>query len=91
MRAPLLSTHRFVAPMAVLAYLKGDRFIVEPFLTIAEVAASFAVTERTVRNWIADGKITAYRLAGRLIRIDPRSLDLLYEPVQYQGRQAPRK
>ncbi len=63
----------------------------EPFLTIAEVAAAFAVTERTVRNWIAEGKITAYRLAGRLIRIDPRSLDLLYEPVQYQGRQAPRK
>ena len=91
MRAPHLSTRRFVAPMAVLAYPKGDRVIVEPFLTIAEVAAAFAVTERTVRNWIAEGKITAYRLAGRLIRIDPRSLDLLYEPVQYQGRQTPRK
>jgi len=64
---------------------------VEPFLTIAEVARSFAVTERTVRNWITEGKITAYRLAGRLIRIDPRSLDLLYEPVQYQGRKTTRK
>jgi excisionase family DNA binding protein len=59
---------------------------VEPFLTIAQVAETFAVSARTVRNWIRDGKITAYRIAGRIIRIDPRSLDLLYEPVQYQGR-----
>ena len=58
----------------------------EPFLTIAQVAETFAVSARTVRNWIRDGKITAYRIAGRIIRIDPRSLDLLYEPVQYQGR-----
>ncbi len=75
---------------AVLAYQEGDRIIVEPFVTIAEVAETFAVNERTVRNWIADGKITAYRLAGRLIRIDPQSLELLYEPVQYQGRNSTR-
>lgn len=57
----------------------------ERFLTIAEVADMFAVTQRTVRNWITEGKITAYRLGGRLIRIDPRSIDLLYEPVHFTG------
>jgi len=55
------------------------------FLTIADVAERYAVTARTVRNWIAQGIILAYRPGGRLIRIDAHSLNFLNEEVQFQG------
>ena len=57
----------------------------DEYLTIQEVAAMFAVSEKTVRNWISEGKLEARRIGGRIIRIESRSLDLLSEPVQYRG------
>jgi excisionase family DNA binding protein len=57
----------------------------DDYLTIQEVAQLYAVTERTVRNWIYEGKLEARRVGGRVIRIESRSLDFLSEPVQYQG------
>ena len=57
----------------------------DDYLTIQEVAQLYAVTERTVRNWIYEGKLEAHRIGGRVIRIEPRSLDTLSEPVQFQG------
>lgn len=57
----------------------------DEYLTIQEVAQLYAVSEKTVRNWISEGKLEARRIGGRLIRIESRSLDLLNEPVQYQG------
>ena len=39
--------------------------------TQQQAAARFQVNEKTVRNWIAKGLITGYRLpAGRAIRVD---------------------
>lgn len=36
------------------------------------------VTTRTIRNWISQGKLTAYRQpGGRAVRIDARELDQL--------------
>jgi excisionase family DNA binding protein len=55
------------------------------FLTIADVAERYAVSCRTVRNWIARGIILAYRPGGRVIRIDAHSLSFLHEEVQFQG------
>lgn len=57
----------------------------DELISINEAANRFAVTPRTIRQWIADGKIEAYRLGGRVIRIDVHSLYSLREPVQYQG------
>jgi excisionase family DNA binding protein len=57
----------------------------DDYLTIQEVAQLYAVSERTVRNWISEGKLEARRIGGRLIRIESRSLDFLSEPVQYRG------
>lgn len=54
--------------------------------TIEEFAEWFGVSQRTVRNWINNGDVVAYRVGKRLIRIDPRSADLICKPVQYQGR-----
>jgi excisionase family DNA binding protein len=53
----------------------------DEYLTIQEVAELYAVSERTVRNWISEGKLEARRIGGRIIRIEARSLDFLNEPV----------
>ena len=57
----------------------------DEYLTIQEVAALYAVSERTVRNWVAEGKLDARRIGGRIIRIEARSLEALSEPVNYRG------
>ena len=57
----------------------------DDYLTIQEVAELYAVSEKTVRNWISEGKLEARRIGGRLIRIESRSLDFLSEPVHYRG------
>lgn len=57
----------------------------DDYLTIQEVAALYAVSERTVRNWVAEGKLDARRIGGRIIRIESRSLETLSEPVNYRG------
>jgi excisionase family DNA binding protein len=62
-----------------------ERRTVDEYLTVQEVAALYAVSEKTVRNWISEGKLEARRIGGRIIRIESRSLDLLSEPVQFQG------
>jgi excisionase family DNA binding protein len=38
--------------------------------TINQTAEYFGVDVKTVRRWIAQGRLTAYRIGPRLIRID---------------------
>ena len=59
-------------------------------LTLAEVMATTVpfpeavervpMTERTLRKYVASGKLPAYRIGGRL-RIDPADLDRLVQRV----------
>ena len=41
-------------------------------VSIGAAADYYDVSRQTVRRWIASGKITAYRVEPRLIRIRPR-------------------
>lgn len=41
---------------------------VDEFLTVAEVAAVLKVNQQTIRNWIDQGALPAYRI-GRRVRI----------------------
>jgi excisionase family DNA binding protein len=65
--------------------VNSERRTMDEYLTIQEVAALYAVSEKTVRNWISEGKLEARRIGGRIIRIESRSLDFLSEPVHYRG------
>ena len=47
---------------------------VEHFFTIAEVAAMFRVSGRTVRRWIKDGAIKKAAWPGRGVRIGSREI-----------------
>ncbi len=41
----------------------------EKVYTVNEVAAMFRVHQRTVRNWVNEGSLRAYKLANKTIRI----------------------
>ena len=44
------------------------------FLTIGQVAEQWQVGQRTVRRWIAEGNLPAYRVGG-LVRVRRGDLD----------------
>jgi excisionase family DNA binding protein len=46
----------------------------EEFLTVAEVAERLRLNHQTVRNWIDDGKLPAFRI-GRRVRIARSDFD----------------
>lgn len=49
--------------------------------SIAEAAEHIGTSERTVRRYIADGRLTGYRVGPRLIRVDLDELDNLLRPI----------
>jgi excisionase family DNA binding protein len=51
----------------------------QPWLTVADVAGRFQVTERTVRNWIRSGLLVAKKLGG-VVRIHPDEVRRLAKP-----------
>jgi excisionase family DNA binding protein len=46
-------------------------------MSVAEAADYHNCSEKTIRRAIRDGRLRAYRVGPRLIRIDPRDLDRL--------------
>jgi excisionase family DNA binding protein len=51
-------------------------------LTTLKVAADYAdVHARTLRRWIAAGRVPAYRLGPRVIKVDLDELDEFMRPV----------
>ena len=53
-------------------------------VTIQEAAATYGVHPLTIRRWIGSGRLTAYRVGPRLIRLDADQMQaqLLGEPVE---------
>jgi excisionase family DNA binding protein len=54
----------------------GRRRYVKPI----EAAEYLGVTDRTIRQMIADGRLTGYRSGPRLVRIDLNELDAAMKP-----------
>jgi excisionase family DNA binding protein len=48
---------------------------VSKMVSIAAAADHYGVSRQTVRRWIASGKITAYRVEPRLIRVDLEEIE----------------
>jgi excisionase family DNA binding protein len=51
-----------------------------PYLSIAQTAEYLGVTERTVRQMIADGRLRGYRLGTRVIRLRRDEIDAAMQP-----------
>lgn len=52
-----------------------------PNPTITQTAEFFGVDDKTIRRWIAQGRLKAYRVGPRLIRIDRESITALCKPI----------
>ena len=53
--------------------------------SLAEAAARTHVSTRTLRRWIAHGRLNAYRAGPRLLRIDPEDVDAMMRPSLTRG------
>jgi excisionase family DNA binding protein len=60
-----------------------------PFFTPKTLAAYLAVSERTARQLLADGRIPSYRIAGAR-RIDPADVDAYLAANRDRGYSGPR-
>lgn len=53
----------------------------EALLTISDAAQRLHVSTKSVRRWIADGDLTAYRIGKSLIRVNATELDALLRRI----------
>lgn len=60
--------------------LEGEKM--QGMKSLEEVATEYGVTKRTVRNWIAQGLVVAYRRNNQAIYIDALSLDGVLSPIR---------
>lgn len=49
--------------------------------SLAEAAKYANVHPRTLRRYIASGRLTAYRVGPRLIKVDLNELEAIFRPV----------
>lgn len=54
-------------------------------ITIPQAAELYQVGERTLRRYIAEGQLVAYRL-GRSIRLRPEDVEALFTPTDTWAR-----
>lgn len=45
------------------------------YVSPGELATELGLSDRTVRRWVAEGKLKAVRLSARVIRIDRAEVD----------------
>ncbi|PBA30574.1 DNA-binding protein [Mycobacterium intracellulare] len=50
------------------------------YVKISEAAEYLQVTDRTIRQMVSDGRLTAYRSGKRLIRLDLNEIDAAMRP-----------
>ncbi|MFM1724044.1 helix-turn-helix domain-containing protein [Rhodococcus sp. PAM 2766] len=51
------------------------------YSTLGEAAETLSVSTRTIRRYISAGKLTAYRVGPRVIRVDLSELDRVMRPM----------
>ena len=57
-----------------------DRTLGRRYASLQEAAVYMGVTDRTIRQWISEGRITGYRINARVIRVDLNEVDEAMQP-----------
>jgi excisionase family DNA binding protein len=57
----------------------------DEWLTVPQACAEMKVGQRTLRRWIAEGRLPAYRMGDSLIRIKASDLDGMYQAIPTAG------
>lgn len=50
-------------------------------ITLPEAGGRLGLTERTIRNYVAAGRLTGYRIGPRAIRVDAHEVEALARPI----------
>lgn len=58
------------------------------YVTLEEAGDLLGCHPRTVRRLIAAGRLTGYRLGGRLLRVDLAEVDAVMRPLPAAGQSA---
>jgi len=53
--------------------------------SVADAAAYADVSSRTIRRWIATGRLPGYRVGPRLVKVDLADLDAIVRPIPTAG------
>lgn len=59
---------------------KTTRPLQRRYATLKQAAEYLGVTDRTIRQMIADGRLTGYRSGSRLVRVDFNEIDDVMKP-----------
>jgi len=51
------------------------------WITLREAAQRLQISEKSVRRWIADGRLKGVRIGPRMIRVDAASIAALGQPL----------
>ncbi|MDF3307860.1 helix-turn-helix domain-containing protein [Rhodococcus sp. T2V] len=76
-KAPMLEARQ-------IGHRTGDALNLARMATIQDLAERQNVTERTCYYWVTHGKVTAYKIGGR-IYVDLDSVDKFLEPKLITG------
>jgi excisionase family DNA binding protein len=57
-------------------------------VSLTDAAKLLGVHTRTLRRYIAEGRIQGYRIGPRLVKVDTRDLDSLMRPIPTAGQSA---
>jgi len=60
------------------------------YLTVAEAARRLDVSRTTVWRWIRQGRLRAYRVGQRTIRIRNEDLEAQLTPIEQPGHESPK-
>ena len=56
--------------------------------SIANAAEQTGLSAKTIRRYIAEGRLPAYRLGPRMIRVDLDDIDRLWQPLPASDAEA---
>lgn len=65
--------------------MNDKHYEMSELISIKTAAVMLGVSDRSIRNYIAAGKLPAYRVAGHLFRLDAADVLELLQPVELGG------
>lgn len=58
-----------------------QQLLADRTMTLEEAANRYGITATSVRRWISNGRVRAYRFGPRLIRVEVSDLEAMFTPI----------